>query len=57
LREADRALPEALEQTFLDHERLSDASKRKILWDNALDFYRLPERYLPAEFAEAAPGG
>ena len=52
----DSKYPRAV-QSFLDQERLSDASKRKILWDNALDFYRLPESYLPAEFAEAAPGG
>jgi predicted TIM-barrel fold metal-dependent hydrolase len=27
---------------------LSDDSKRKILWDNTVDLYRLPEGYLPA---------
>lgn len=42
-------------QTFLElaPDQISDESKRKILWDNALDFYRLPESYLPTEFAEA----
>ena len=41
-------------QTFLElaPDQISDASKRKILWDNALDFYRLPESYLPTEFTE-----
>jgi predicted TIM-barrel fold metal-dependent hydrolase len=50
----DSKYPHAVE-TFLAQERLSEASKRKILWDNALDFYRLPESYLPARFDEAAP--
>jgi hypothetical protein len=33
--------------------KVSDESKRKILWDNALDFYQFPESYLPTEFKEA----
>ena len=28
-------------------ETISMQSKRKILWDNAIDFYRLPESYIP----------
>jgi predicted TIM-barrel fold metal-dependent hydrolase len=32
---------------------ISDESKAKILWDNAIDFYRFPEGYLPTDFAEA----
>jgi predicted TIM-barrel fold metal-dependent hydrolase len=31
---------------------ISDESKRKILWDNPIDFYRFPEPYVPADFAE-----
>ena len=26
---------------------ISDSSKRKVLWDNAVDLYRFPEGYLP----------
>jgi predicted TIM-barrel fold metal-dependent hydrolase len=50
----DSKYPRAV-QTFLEQERVSEASKRRILWDNALDFYRLPEGYLPKRFEEAAP--
>ena len=39
--------------TFLGQKRLSDESKRKILWDNAMDFYRFPDTHLPAKFEEA----
>ena len=41
-------------QEFIDlmPEQLSEESKRRILWDNALDFYRLPDDYLPTEFHE-----
>lgn len=51
----DSKFPNAT-QTFLElaPEQISLESKRKILWDNALDFYRLPESYLPTEFAEAS---
>jgi uncharacterized protein len=34
-------------------DQISDANKAKVLWDNPLDFYRLPEEYLPTEFVEA----
>ena len=50
----DSKYPHAV-QTFLDQEKLSDESKRKILWDNAIDFYRFPDGYLPSDFEEAAP--
>jgi len=48
-------------RTFLEliPDQLSDDSKRKILWDNAIDLYRLPEDYIPAELhevSEVAPG-
>jgi predicted TIM-barrel fold metal-dependent hydrolase len=36
----------------LDPDRISDDSKRKILWDNPVDFYRFPASYLPSEFRE-----
>jgi predicted TIM-barrel fold metal-dependent hydrolase len=50
----DSKFPNAT-QTFLElaPDLISQESKRKILWDNALDFYRFPESYLPTEFAEA----
>ncbi len=32
---------------------ISMDSKAKILWDNAVDFYRFPDGYLPTEFHEA----
>ncbi len=48
----DSKYPRAV-QTFLDQEKLSDETKRKILWDNAVDFYRFPESYLPTTFEEA----
>jgi predicted TIM-barrel fold metal-dependent hydrolase len=49
----DSKYPKAV-QTFLGQERLGDESKRKILWDNALDFYRFPEALMPADFEEAS---
>lgn len=51
----DSKYPEAT-QTFLDlmPDEISDVSKRKILWDNAIDLYRLPESYLPTDFKEVA---
>jgi predicted TIM-barrel fold metal-dependent hydrolase len=43
-------------QYFLDLEPdlISEESKRKIMWDNAVDLYRFPEEMLPTEFHEAA---
>ena len=37
-------------ETFLGlaSEHVPDESKRKVLWDNAVDLYRFPEGYLPA---------
>ncbi len=48
----DSKYPRAV-QTFLDQDKISDESKRKILWDNALDFYRFPETLMPKSFEEA----
>jgi len=48
----DSKYPHAVE-TFLAQEKLSAESKRRILWDNAVDFYRFPESYLPTRFEEA----
>ena len=48
----DSKFPNAV-TTFLGQKRLSDESKRKILWDNAMDFYRFPETHLPTTFEEA----
>lgn len=50
----DSKYPEATKHFLeLPKDLLSDESKRKILWDNAIDFYRLPESYLPTEYVEA----
>jgi predicted TIM-barrel fold metal-dependent hydrolase len=37
-------------ETFLKllPDQISDASKRKILWDNPLSFYRFPDSYIPS---------
>jgi uncharacterized protein len=45
----DSKFPEAT-ATFLGlaSEHVPDESKRKVLWDNAVDLYRFPEGYLPA---------
>jgi predicted TIM-barrel fold metal-dependent hydrolase len=51
----DSKFPRAVE-TFLAQPRLTEESKRKILWDNAVDFYRFPESYLPSRFLEASGG-
>jgi len=50
----DSKYPHAVE-TFLAQEKLSAESKRRILWDNAVDFYRFPESHMPTSFEEAAP--
>ncbi len=36
---------------FLDllPDLISEESKAKILWDNAVDFYRFPDGYLPTD--------
>lgn len=38
----------------LTPDAISDDSKRKILWDNAIDLYRFPESYIPTDLTEAA---
>jgi predicted TIM-barrel fold metal-dependent hydrolase len=48
----DSKYPRAVEY-FLRQERLSEESKRKILWDNAVDFYRFPDSHMPTKFEEA----
>ncbi len=48
----DSKYPKAVE-TFLSQQRVSAESKKRILWDNALDFYRFPDADLPSEFLEA----
>jgi predicted TIM-barrel fold metal-dependent hydrolase len=35
--------------TFLSHPRLSELSKRRILWENAQRYYKFPQSSLPAE--------
>jgi predicted TIM-barrel fold metal-dependent hydrolase len=50
----DSKYPRAV-RTFLGHERLSAESKRKILWDNAVAFYRFPDSHMPQSFEEASP--
>jgi predicted TIM-barrel fold metal-dependent hydrolase len=41
-------------ETFVDlpSDILSDESKRKIIWDNPIEFYQFPESYIPKTFAE-----
>jgi predicted TIM-barrel fold metal-dependent hydrolase len=51
----DSRYPRAV-QTFLDQERVSPESKRKILWDNAVDFYRFPASHMPSRFDPAIEG-
>jgi len=48
----DSSYPHAVEE-FLSQDCLSGDSKRKILWDNALDFYRFPDSHMPTTFKEA----
>lgn len=48
----DSKYPKAVE-TFLAQPKISDESKRKILWDNATDFYRFPKELMPTSFDEA----
>jgi predicted TIM-barrel fold metal-dependent hydrolase len=50
----DSKYPKAVE-TFLSQDGISTESKRRILWDNAVDFYRFPESHMPDKFEEAAP--
>lgn len=48
----DSKYPHAVE-TFLGQKVLGEESKRRILWDNTIDFYRFPESMLPTSFKEA----
>jgi predicted TIM-barrel fold metal-dependent hydrolase len=54
----DSKFPHASE-TFLSllPEQISNDSKRRILWDNPLDFYRFPDAYLPSVFNEGTAAG
>ena len=47
----DSKYPRACE-TFLRQPKIGDESKRKILWDNAVDFYRFPETHMPTTFED-----
>jgi predicted TIM-barrel fold metal-dependent hydrolase len=51
----DSKFPHASE-TFLSllPEQIGDDSKRRILWDNPLEFYRFPDEYIPSELIEGA---
>ena len=50
----DSKYPHATDH-FLDllPDLISEESKRKILWENAVDLYRFPADYLPTDFVEA----
>jgi predicted TIM-barrel fold metal-dependent hydrolase len=48
----DSKYPKAV-STFLAQPKLSDESKQKILWNNAVDFYRFPEELMPDRFDDA----
>jgi predicted TIM-barrel fold metal-dependent hydrolase len=52
----DSKYPETT-RTFLDlaPDELSEDSKRKILWDNPIEFYRFPESYIPTDLTAPAP--
>jgi predicted TIM-barrel fold metal-dependent hydrolase len=44
----DSKYPQATEHFLaLGDDVLSPESKRKVLWDNAVDLYRFPDGYLP----------
>jgi predicted TIM-barrel fold metal-dependent hydrolase len=47
----DSKYPHAVE-TFLAQDALSMESKGRILWDNAVDFYRFPDSLMPTSFKE-----
>jgi uncharacterized protein len=50
----DSKYPRATEYFLtLEPELITESSKRKILWDNALDFYRFPPSFMPDDFVEA----
>ena len=39
----------------LEPELISKDSKRRILWDNALDFYRFPDEMIPGDLLSPTP--
>jgi predicted TIM-barrel fold metal-dependent hydrolase len=53
LYESDFPHPDSKYPETVDHflalrpDLISEDSKRRILWDNAVDFYRFPDGYLP----------
>jgi predicted TIM-barrel fold metal-dependent hydrolase len=50
----DSKYPHATDHFFdLLPSEISEESKRKILWDNAVDLYRFPPSHLPETFVEA----
>jgi len=48
----DSKYPHVLDE-FLENPHLTLESKRKVLWDNAVDFYRFPKDCMPTKFEEA----
>jgi predicted TIM-barrel fold metal-dependent hydrolase len=51
----DSKFPHTTEEFLsLTPDQISLDSKRKILWDNAMDFYRFPDEYVPSKFVDAA---
>jgi predicted TIM-barrel fold metal-dependent hydrolase len=54
----DSKFPHSVEHFLrLEPELISADSKRKILWDNAVDFYRFPPSMMPESFPEVARVG
>ncbi len=50
----DTKFPHATEHFLaLEPELIAVESKRKVLWDNAVDLYRFPESMMPKEFVDA----
>jgi uncharacterized protein len=50
----DSKYPHATDEFFaLLPDQISAESKRKVLWDNAVDLYRFPESHMPTSFVEA----
>ena len=51
----DAKFPHATEEfLWLEPELISIDSKRKILWDDAIDLYRFPESMMPTTFAKGS---
>ena len=52
----DSKYPKATDHFLaLEPDLIDDDSKRKVLWDNAVDLYRFPEGYLPVREREHLP--